>query len=163
MSAAESRLGLALRALQRYDELTPAGPYRYHLIEAETLLGGLLGLECTGEADACNADGSIALYSHNGDTCPIHEWLVPADQSQAQGDVVTPAVGDRVEFVGFGAADPYTRLEPGTMGTVTLIDDAGTVHVTWDNGSHLGMVTRPFGGDRRPFVPDRFRVVSPDA
>jgi hypothetical protein len=36
--------------------------------------------------------------------------------------------------------DPYDSITPGTEGTVTSIDDMGTVHVRWDNGSGLGLV-----------------------
>lgn len=36
--------------------------------------------------------------------------------------------------------DPYTRLTPGTLGTVDNVDDAGTVHVDWDSGERLGLV-----------------------
>jgi hypothetical protein len=35
--------------------------------------------------------------------------------------------------------DPYTKLEPGTKGTVTSVDDIGTIHVNWDSGSSLGV------------------------
>ncbi len=28
----------------------------------------------------------------------------------------------------------------GCMGTVRLVDDIGTIHVAWDNGSSLGVV-----------------------
>lgn len=28
----------------------------------------------------------------------------------------------------------------GTKGTVQMVDDAGTVHIAWDNGSGLGAV-----------------------
>ncbi len=69
----------ALRALQRYDELAPASEYRYLLIQAQSALGDILGLECTGVPDGWNEDGTVAFLSHNGDTCPIHEWLVPLD------------------------------------------------------------------------------------
>ena len=33
---------------------------------------------------------------------------------------------------------------PGTEGTVIAVDDVGTVHVAWDNGSTLGVV---YGAD----------------
>lgn len=36
--------------------------------------------------------------------------------------------------------DVHTQLEPGTLGTVESVDDAGTVHVLWDNGVRLGLV-----------------------
>ena len=41
--------------------------------------------------------------------------------------------------------DPYTTLRTGDEGTVVFIDDLGTVHVKWDNGSSLGLV---LGEDR---------------
>jgi hypothetical protein len=70
-------------------------------------------------------------------------------------------VGARVEFLGFGEDDPYTTLQPGTWGTVDLVDDTGTIHVRWDDGHRLGLVTRPFGGQHQPgFRPDRFRLVN---
>lgn len=28
--------------------------------------------------------------------------------------------------------DPYTRAKPGDMATVTMIDDAGNIHLSWD-------------------------------
>lgn len=37
--------------------------------------------------------------------------------------------------------DPYCQdLKPGMMGTVTHVDDIGTIHVAWDCGSTLGVV-----------------------
>ena len=47
-------------------------------------------------------------------------------------------VGDRIRLV--GCDDAWTRLKPGALGTVSLVDDAGTVHVQWDCGSTLGLV-----------------------
>lgn len=46
--------------------------------------------------------------------------------------------GDRVRLI--YALDPHTRLERGTLGTVTFVDALGTVHVKWDDGSTLGLI-----------------------
>lgn len=50
--------------------------------------------------------------------------------------------GCRVELVAMD--DPYSRLRPGDRGTVRCVDDTGTVFVSWDCGSGLGIV---FGAD----------------
>lgn len=49
----------------------------------------------------------------------------------------------RVELVSM--SDPYSKLKPGDQGTVTLVDDIGTVFIRWDCGSGLGAV---YGEDR---------------
>ena len=46
--------------------------------------------------------------------------------------------GKRIELISI--SDPYTNLKPGDRGTVDFIDDMGTIHVVWDNGSTLGLV-----------------------
>ena len=47
--------------------------------------------------------------------------------------------GTRVELVKMD--DPYnTKLVPGCQGTVRCVDDMGTIHVSWDCGSSLGVV-----------------------
>ena len=47
--------------------------------------------------------------------------------------------GTRVELVHMD--DPYNRkLVPGCRGTVRCVYDAGTIHVSWDCGSSLGVV-----------------------
>ena len=51
--------------------------------------------------------------------------------------------GTRVELVKMN--DPYTKLKPGDRGTVSSVDDIGTVHVDWDCGSGLGVA---YGVDR---------------
>ena len=48
--------------------------------------------------------------------------------------------GTRVALVRMD--DPYTKLKPGDEGTVSFVDDTGTVFVDWDNGSSLGIVYR---------------------
>jgi hypothetical protein len=46
--------------------------------------------------------------------------------------------GARVVLVSMD--DPHTSLIPGDKGTVRMVDDCGTVHVSWDSGSSLGVV-----------------------
>ena len=46
--------------------------------------------------------------------------------------------GCRVELVQMN--DPYSNLCAGTLGTVRYVDDIGTIHVSWDCGSSLGIV-----------------------
>ncbi len=41
--------------------------------------------------------------------------------------------------------DPYTRLKSGDVGTVVHVDDAGGIHINWDNGSTLAAI---YGIDR---------------
>ena len=47
-------------------------------------------------------------------------------------------VGTRVELIHMD--DPYAPIEPGIQGTVESVDDAGTLHMRWDNGRTLGIV-----------------------
>ena len=35
--------------------------------------------------------------------------------------------------------DPYHPVASGTMGTVKFVDDVGTIHMSWDSGSSLGL------------------------
>lgn len=45
--------------------------------------------------------------------------------------------GTRVELISMN--DPYAKLKPSDRGTVTMVDDIGTVFVSWDCGSGLGV------------------------
>jgi hypothetical protein len=47
-------------------------------------------------------------------------------------------VGTRVELVQMN--DPYSKLQPGDLGTVNYIDDMGTIFCSWDRGSGLGVI-----------------------
>lgn len=46
--------------------------------------------------------------------------------------------GTRVKLISMD--DPYAKIPSGTLGTVSNVDDIGTIHVRWDNGSSLGLV-----------------------
>jgi hypothetical protein len=58
--------------------------------------------------------------------------------------------GKRIELI--STSDPYTNLRPGDLGTVDFVDDLGTIHITWDNGSQLGLVP---GEDQYKIVEDK--------
>ena len=51
--------------------------------------------------------------------------------------------GCRVELIKMD--DPYREMPPGLKGVVTGIDDSGSIHVDWQNGSSLAVV---YGEDR---------------
>jgi hypothetical protein len=66
---------------------------------------------------------------------------------------VTYQAGDRVALV--HTSDPYTRLTPGTAGTVTRYDpDPGQLDMAWDDGSSLSMLLRD-GDQVRLITPAR--------
>ena len=47
-------------------------------------------------------------------------------------------IGKNIELI--KTTDPYTELKPGDRGIVQFIDDIGTIHIKWDNGSTLGLI-----------------------
>ena len=46
--------------------------------------------------------------------------------------------GCRVELVKMD--DPYREMPPGMQGVVTGVDDSGSIHVDWQNGSSLAVI-----------------------
>ena len=65
-------------------------------------------------------------------------------------------VGQRVRLIEMNDGDtsnytaPPYKVPAGSIGTVTLIDDAGQIHVRWDNGSSLALIPES----------DRFEVMT---
>ena len=57
--------------------------------------------------------------------------------------------GCRVELVKMD--DPYREMPPGLRGVVTGIDDSGSIHVDWQNGSSLAVI---FGEDHAVKIGD---------
>ena len=58
--------------------------------------------------------------------------------------------GARVELISMN--DPYSKLKPGDRGTVSVVDDIGTIFVRWDCGSGLGIA---YGEDRVRKITDK--------
>lgn len=46
--------------------------------------------------------------------------------------------GTKVELVSMN--DPYVEMHTGLKGVVKFVDDIGTIHVSWENGSGLGVI-----------------------
>lgn len=46
--------------------------------------------------------------------------------------------GTRIKLIEMN--DPWNPVEPGTEGTVRLVDDIGQIHMKWDNGRTLALV-----------------------
>jgi hypothetical protein len=69
--------------------------------------------------------------------------------------VYTP--GTRVVLIKMN--DPYTKLTPGTKGTVTGVDDIGTIHVNWDSGSSLGVA---YGEDSCRKIEEKNTHIEPE-
>lgn len=65
-------------------------------------------------------------------------WAKPPKTANTPENAEGSQKGRRVRLV--CCEDPDTNLQPGSEGTIMLIDAAGTVHVDWDNGSTLGLV-----------------------
>ena len=57
--------------------------------------------------------------------------------------------GCRVELIKMD--DPYREMPPGLKGVVTGIDDSGSIHVDWQNGSSLAVI---FGEDHAVKIED---------
>lgn len=47
-------------------------------------------------------------------------------------------IGKKVKLI--FTDDRFTKLQPGAVGTVTAIDDIGTLFVDWEDGSTLGLI-----------------------
>lgn len=62
-------------------------------------------------------------------------------------DVYQKFIGKRIRLI--STNDEYTKLTSGALGTITFVDDTGTIFADWDEGSKLGLI---------PDV-DRFEII----
>ena len=53
------------------------------------------------------------------------------------------SAGTEVELIEMN--DPYRDMPPGLWGVIETIDDAGSAHIRWENGSSLAAI---YGVDR---------------
>ena len=72
--------------------------------------------------------------------CAVTPNVVEPDGAREEAKMTTSSIkpGDRIRLVVI--TDELTRLRPGTLGTVSCVDDLGTIHVAWDSGEQLGLV-----------------------
>ena len=63
-------------------------------------------------------------------------------------DTMVPGI-TRIELIEM--QDPWP-IPPGTQGTLDFIDDAGQLHMTWDNGRTLALIPEA----------DRYKIIGPD-
>ena len=47
-------------------------------------------------------------------------------------------IGRQVQLIEVN--DQYTKIKPGYTGTISFIDDTGTVFINWQDGSTLGLI-----------------------
>lgn len=58
------------------------------------------------------------------------------NNAQYHKDAYPP--GTRIELISM--EDPFHPVPSGTKGTVTFVDDMGTIHMKWDNGRTLALI-----------------------
>ena len=74
-------------------------------------------------------------------------FIIKKEELEALREKYPP--GCRVELVKMD--DPYRKMPPGLQGVVTGIDDSGSIHVDWQNGSSLAVI---FGEDHAVKIED---------
>lgn len=61
------------------------------------------------------------------------------NREQIEGIKKKYPAGTRIQLL--STMNDAQGVEKGTKGTVTHVDDMGTIHMLWDNGRGLGLIT----------------------
>lgn len=89
----------------------------------------------------CEDCGEVILDAESYTLCAVEEEIeisnIPTPEVIVRLREEYPA-GTRIRLLKM--EDDYTTIPVGTLGTVTGVDDIGTIHCHWDNGSSLGVV-----------------------
>lgn len=96
------------------------------------------------------------------DLIPDPPWFLRPRTEERKRIMSRAKPGDRVRLL--FCDDQWTKLTPGTKGTVSFVDIRGTVHVKWDDGSSLGLIpgVDSFQIVTEPPAPDAARCPEPD-
>jgi len=97
-------------------------------VEAQMYVNSLTNSNYKSIIDGLLADKIVLQSELESLKSLLHYWNL-------KKDVI---IGKRVKLV--STEDVYTNLKPGDMGTITHVDDAGTIFANWDNGSGLGLI-----------------------
>jgi len=90
----------------------------------------------------------ILKYSELTDQMILNDARVTMDPFEIEKQSFH-CLSKRIQLI--STNDEYTKLQYGDLGTIDYIDDTGTVFVTWDNGSKLGLIP---GVDRWKIIHD---------
>ena len=53
-------------------------------------------------------------------------------------DIYQKFIGKRIRLI--STSDEHTNLASGSIGTITFVDDTGTIFADWEDGSKLGLL-----------------------
>lgn len=76
---------------------------------------------------------------------PTHQTVLPKNPNVNELKLMFP-MGTKIELIHM---DDKQAPPPGTRGIVTSVDDLGTIHISWQTGSTLGLV----------YGVDKFKVI----
>lgn len=81
-------------------------------------------------------DGDIILDS--SDFVDYEISMLTAEERNVNRIRKEYPVGTRIKLIHM--SDPFHPVPPNTIGTVAGVDDMGTIHMSWENGSSLGII-----------------------
>lgn len=103
------------------------------------------------DGDLLNLDinnNSIVVTKVNNTPSDIRRVsIIKYDESRLKSLREKYPEGTMVECIDM--ADPYKPIPTGTHGVVWFIDDIGSIHVKWENGSTLALIENE----------DRFKII----
>lgn len=131
---------------------------KYEVTITETLQKKIIVMadsEEEAEEMACDAwyRGEVVLKSddftgeveYSAKQIPTHQTVLLKNPNVNELKLMFP-IGTKIELIHM---DDKQAPPPGTRGVVTAVDDIGTIHISWQTGSTLGLV----------YGVDKFKVI----